>query len=79
MEQDATLDNLRHPQGYRTGAWGELGRVTEVGTGPKPMILIAGAGFGGEIFDPEDVIGQLKALSIRTAGADLEAFAEHNL
>lgn len=35
--------------------------------------------FGGEIFDPEDVIGQLKALSIRTAGADLEAFAEHNL
>jgi len=35
--------------------------------------------FGGEVFDPEDVIGQLKALPIRAAGADLEAFAEHNL
>lgn len=35
--------------------------------------------FGGEVFDPEDVISLLRALPIRAAGADLEAFAEHNI
>lgn len=38
-----------------------------------------GTFFGGERFDPEDVIGQLKTLPIRAAGADLDAFAAHNL
>jgi len=35
--------------------------------------------FGGETFDPQAVIDHLKALPIRAAGTDLEAFAEHNL
>ncbi len=35
--------------------------------------------FGGERFDPQAAIGHLKALPIRAAGTDLEAFAEHNL
>jgi NitT/TauT family transport system ATP-binding protein/nitrate/nitrite transport system substrate-binding protein len=34
--------------------------------------------FGGETFDPQAAIGYLKALPIRAAGTDLEAFAEHN-
>jgi len=35
--------------------------------------------FGGESFDPQAAIGHLRALPIRSAGTDLEAFAEHNL
>jgi two-component system, oxyanion-binding sensor len=35
--------------------------------------------FGGETFDPQAAIGHLRALPIRSAGTDLEAFAEHNL
>ena len=39
----------------------------------------ASAFFGGETFDPQAAIGHLRALPIRAAGTDLEAFAEHNL
>jgi NitT/TauT family transport system ATP-binding protein/nitrate/nitrite transport system substrate-binding protein len=39
----------------------------------------AGAFFGGETFDPQAAIGHLRALPIRSAGTDLEAFAELNL
>jgi len=35
--------------------------------------------FGGETFDPQAAIGSLRALPIRAAGTDLEAFAELNL
>ena len=35
--------------------------------------------FGGETFDPQAAIGHLRALPIRTAGTDLEAFADLNL
>jgi NitT/TauT family transport system ATP-binding protein/nitrate/nitrite transport system substrate-binding protein len=35
--------------------------------------------FGGETFDPQAAIGHLRALPIRAAGTDLEAFAEQNL
>ncbi|MEM7192256.1 MAG: hypothetical protein AAF405_05215, partial [Pseudomonadota bacterium] len=35
--------------------------------------------FGDDTFDPQQVIGHLKSLPIRTAGTDLEAFSEHNL
>jgi two-component system, oxyanion-binding sensor len=35
--------------------------------------------FGGERFDPQAAIGHLRGLPIRSAGTDLEAFAEHNL
>jgi ABC-type nitrate/sulfonate/bicarbonate transport system substrate-binding protein len=34
--------------------------------------------FGGETFDPQAAIGYLRALPIRAAGTDIEAFAEHN-
>jgi pimeloyl-ACP methyl ester carboxylesterase len=51
MEQDLALNNLVHPVGYRTGEPGVLGKVIRIGDGPVPMVLIAGAGFGGEIFE----------------------------
>ncbi len=51
MVQDPTLNNLVHPEGYQTAEPGTLGRVTRVGDGPRDMVLVAGAGFGGEIFD----------------------------
>lgn len=50
MDQDPSLNNLVHPEGYKTAPAGTLGRVTRVGDGPVDMILIAGAGFGGEVF-----------------------------
>lgn len=51
MEQDSTLDNLSAPSGYRTSELGHLGKVKRVGESGQAMILIPGAGFGGEIFD----------------------------
>ncbi len=49
--QDPKLNNLVHADDYLTSEIGELGRVTKVGNGPRHMVLIAGAGFGGDIFD----------------------------
>ena len=51
FDQDPKLNNLVHREGYATSALGELGRVTKVGNGSQEMILIAGAGFGGDIYD----------------------------
>lgn len=51
LEQDPTLNNLVHAAGYETGVLGELGDVRKVGEGPQDMILIAGAGFGGDIWE----------------------------
>jgi len=51
MEQDPALDNLVHAAGYRTGPLDRVGRVDEAGTGDRPMILIAGAGFDGDVFE----------------------------
>ena len=51
MEQDPELDNLVHPEGYRTAAPGTLGRMIRRGDGPVDMVLIAGAGFGAEVFE----------------------------
>ncbi|MFN0157633.1 MAG: alpha/beta fold hydrolase [Bacteroidota bacterium] len=48
--QDSTLNNLVHPQEYRTCAIGELGRVKKSGSGKQSMILIPGLGFGGDVF-----------------------------
>jgi len=51
MEQDSTLNNFVDPPQYLTAALGTLGDVKRDGTGPQPMILIPGLGFGGDIFD----------------------------
>ncbi len=50
MAQDSSLNNLIHPVGYKTCEPGELGAVKKTGHGKKSMILIAGLGFGGEIY-----------------------------
>ncbi|MEE9128908.1 MAG: hypothetical protein V3T84_02740 [Phycisphaerales bacterium] len=50
-DQDPNLNNLVHPDGYEPCALGELGRVTQIGSGPRDMILIAGGGFGGDIYN----------------------------
>ncbi|MBI3872292.1 MAG: alpha/beta hydrolase [candidate division Zixibacteria bacterium] len=49
--QDSTLNNFVDPPGYRTGTLGELGNYKKVGSGPQPMILIPGLGFGADVFD----------------------------
>ena len=51
MEQDWSLNNLVHAEGTVTCEPGTLGRVDKVGTGPLDMILIAGDGFGGDVFE----------------------------
>ena len=51
LNQNPKLNNLVHAEGYKTGNLGDLGRVRKAGNGPKDMILIAGAGFGGNIWD----------------------------
>jgi pimeloyl-ACP methyl ester carboxylesterase len=51
MAQDSALNNLVHPPGTRTAAWGTLGGVVTAGTGTRPMILIPGLGFSGGVFD----------------------------
>lgn len=50
MDQDPNLNNLVHAAGYETCQPGTLDAVEEVGTGKRTMILIAGAGFGGNVF-----------------------------
>ncbi|MEW5796264.1 MAG: alpha/beta hydrolase [Candidatus Zixiibacteriota bacterium] len=50
MQQDSTLNNLIDPPGYKTCPLGTLGGVEKAGTGPQPMVLIPGLGFGGDIF-----------------------------
>lgn len=52
MAQDPSLDNLVHPEGYETAPPGTFGRVEKRGTGPIPMVLIAGGGFGWSVFEP---------------------------
>ncbi len=48
--QDSTLNNLVHPKAYQTCQLGELGRVQKSGSGKQSVILIAGLGFGGDVF-----------------------------
>lgn len=52
MEQDPDRENLMDPPGYETAPPGTLGEVRKVGTGPRSMILIAGLGFGADVFEP---------------------------
>lgn len=48
MDQDSTLNNLVDPPGIHTVPLGTLGKVERVGIGKRTMILVPGAGFGGE-------------------------------
>jgi pimeloyl-ACP methyl ester carboxylesterase len=50
MAQDPALNNLRHAGGTVTAAANTLGRVRQVGTGPRRMVLIPGLGFGDGIW-----------------------------
>ena len=49
--QDDSLNNLALPADYKTGKQGELGAVKKAGSGKQTLILIAGWGFGAEVFD----------------------------
>jgi pimeloyl-ACP methyl ester carboxylesterase len=51
MEQDPSLNNLVHGEGYRTGPEGAFGHVEKRGTGPLSMVLVPGGGFGWEVFE----------------------------
>ncbi len=48
--QDPLLNQLVHPQGYKTAQLGTLGRTELVGHGPRDVVLIPGFGHGGEVF-----------------------------
>ncbi len=50
LQQDSTLDNLRHASGVETAPWGTLGNMRRVGQGPRAMLLIPGLGFGDGIW-----------------------------
>lgn len=50
-DQDPKRNNLVHPAGYRAAAPDALGGVKRLGEGEATMVLIPGAGFGGEVFD----------------------------
>lgn len=50
MQQDSTLDNLRHAPGTPTAAWGSLEDVRRAGTGPRKMLLLTGVGFGNDVW-----------------------------
>lgn len=50
MAQDPALDNLRHAAGADTAQPNTLGRVRQVGTGPRRMVLIPGLGFGDSVW-----------------------------
>ena len=50
LVQDPALNNLRHPPGTATTPLGTLGRVRTAGTGSRQMLLIAGLGFGDDIW-----------------------------
>ncbi len=49
--QDNALNNLVLPADYKTGKPGTLGAVRKTGRGKQVLILIAGWGFGAEVFD----------------------------
>lgn len=51
-EQDPARNNLVTPLGLLTAPPGTLGGVVRRGSGPRPMILIPGLGFGANAFDP---------------------------
>jgi pimeloyl-ACP methyl ester carboxylesterase len=51
-QQDPSLNNLVHPEGYETAPLGSLGNVTVVGAAPQALLLIPGWGLSADIFQP---------------------------
>ncbi|GAB5537772.1 MAG: hypothetical protein Rubg2KO_40210 [Rubricoccaceae bacterium] len=59
LEQDPSLNNLVHGEGYAVSDSSGVGRVDCVGAGEQAVFLIPGLGFSGHVFDslprePED-------------------------
>lgn len=52
FRQDPSRNNLVHPEGYVPAPPNSLGSVARHGHGPIPLVLVAGLGFGGRVFDP---------------------------
>ena len=50
-QQDSTLNNLEHPQGYLAASLGNLGEVVRRGTGPVDVVIIPGWGFSARDFE----------------------------
>lgn len=48
---DTTRNNLAHASGYRTVPLGSLGQVVRRGSGSQDVVLIAGWGFGRDVFE----------------------------
>ncbi len=70
LKQDSTLNNLIDPPGYKTAPLGSLGNVKRAGSGTQTMILVAGLGFGGDIFDEfmEKFTDRYKMYAVTLAG-----------
>lgn len=49
--QDSSLNNLILPKNYKPSKLGTLNNVKKVGTGKKDLILVAGWGFDGSVFN----------------------------
>lgn len=52
FRQDPVRNNLVHPEGYRPGAPNTFGRVDRRDGGATALVLVAGLGFDGRVFDP---------------------------
>lgn len=48
---DTTRNNLVHAKGYRTAELGALGQVVRRGSGSRDVVLVAGWGFGADVFE----------------------------
>jgi pimeloyl-ACP methyl ester carboxylesterase len=52
LTQDSSRNNLVQPPGLATTPPGELEPVLRVGSGGRPLVFLAGAGFGGDVYRP---------------------------
>jgi pimeloyl-ACP methyl ester carboxylesterase len=48
--QDSTLNNLVHPDGYKTSEYGAIPHYAKAGKGKRTMIMIPGLGFDESVF-----------------------------
>jgi len=74
----ALAERVYRPDLYRA-AMAPVGAAVPASDHKREETGSASSFFGRATFDPQAAIGYLRALNIRAAGTDLEAFAEHNL